>query len=86
MVNIHQIIRDKAEEIRMLIQIHDELVFECRKDRAREWSEVVRAQMESAMRLKVPLKVDLGIGGNWVEMLTCRRVLTLNQNRSRKGH
>ena len=68
MVNIHRIIRDKAAEIRMLIQIHDELVFECTKSRAEHWSEIIRREMESAMKLKVPLKVDLGIGGNWVEM------------------
>jgi DNA polymerase-1 len=67
MVNIHRRIREHADEIRMLIQIHDELVFECRADRAKEWSSMIREEMEHAMRLKVPLKVDLGIGKNWLE-------------------
>lgn len=68
MVNIHQKIRDHADDIRMLIQIHDELVFECRQESASQWSEVIRREMEGAMALKVPLKVDLGVGPNWVEM------------------
>ena len=68
MVNIHRIMRDQTDEIRMLIQIHDELVFECRKEAAAHWADIIRQEMEGAMKLKVPLKVDLGMGPNWVEM------------------
>lgn len=68
MVEIHAKLRGHADEIKMIIQIHDELVFETRQDVAAKWSEVIRHDMEHAMPLDVPIKVDLGIGPNWVEM------------------
>ncbi|HVT79097.1 MAG TPA: DNA polymerase I, partial [Phycisphaerae bacterium] len=68
MVKIHQRLTGKSGEIRMLIQIHDELVFEVAAGKAKEWSEVVREEMEGAMALKVPVKVDLGTGPNWVDV------------------
>jgi DNA polymerase-1 len=49
------------------MQIHDELVFECTTEAAKEMSDLIRKEMESAMPLTVPLKVDLGIGPNWLE-------------------
>lgn len=67
MVNIHGQISGHAQSIRMLMQIHDELVFECRADEAEKWRDLIRREMEGAMRLKVPLKVDIGLGRNWLE-------------------
>ncbi len=67
MVNIHRKLRDHAAEIKMLIQIHDELVFEVLSEKAPEWSAFIQREMESAMPLKVPVKVDLGTGPNWVD-------------------
>ncbi|HUO09853.1 MAG TPA: DNA polymerase I [Phycisphaerae bacterium] len=67
MVNLHKKIADRAQDIKMLMQIHDELVFECRAALAGEMSSLIRAEMEGAMRLKVPLKVDIGTGPNWLE-------------------
>ncbi len=67
MVNIQRQIREKSDEIRMLMQIHDELVFECRQDRIEHWSSMITHEMEHALPLKVSLKVDLGSGGNWLE-------------------
>ena len=46
MVNLHKKIVDRAQEIRMLMQIHDELVFECSAPLAKEMSELIRAEME----------------------------------------
>jgi len=74
MVNIHQKITAQigpaapGNEIKMLIQIHDELVFEATAESAEKWSAFIRHEMEHAMPLDVPLKVDLGTGLNWVEM------------------
>jgi DNA polymerase-1 len=68
MVNIHEKIRDQASEVKMIIQIHDELVFEARKETAQASAELIRHGMEHAMQLKVPIRVDLGMGPNWVEM------------------
>ncbi len=70
MVNICR--KQKTENIRyqsakLIMQIHDELVFECLADEAEEVSAFVRREMEGAMALKVPLKVDLGVGANWLD-------------------
>lgn len=52
---------------KMLIQVHDELVFETPEKDLDPVREFVRSQMEGAARLKVPLKVDCGFGRNWAE-------------------
>jgi DNA polymerase-1 len=49
----------------MILTVHDELVFEVPEDRAEELAAVVRASMQGAAALKVPLTVDVGIGENW---------------------
>ncbi|MGN6370153.1 MAG: DNA polymerase I [Phycisphaerae bacterium] len=67
MVNLHKKIAGRAQDIRMLMQIHDELVFECKANLAEEMSDLIRTEMETAMTLKVPLKVDIGTGPNWLE-------------------
>ena len=53
--------------IRMIMQVHDELVFELPEDRVQEWGAEVRACMEGAAELRVPLRVQLGHGENWEE-------------------
>ena len=52
---------------RMILTVHDELLFEAPEPRAREVAELVRTRMESAVELSVPLTVDVGIGRNWKE-------------------
>jgi len=52
---------------RMILTVHDELVFEVRSERADEIAELVRQHMEGAADLVVPLTVDVGIGSNWME-------------------
>ena len=52
---------------RMLLQIHDELVFECPAEHAERVAGIVAERMEGAMRLSVPLKVDAHIAGNWYD-------------------
>ena len=52
---------------RMILTVHDELLFEVPEDRAQEVAEVVRTHMQGAARLAVPLTVDVGIGKNWKE-------------------
>jgi DNA polymerase-1 len=49
----------------MLLQVHDELVFECPPDEVESASALVKHGMESACELKVPLVVDIGVGNNW---------------------
>jgi DNA polymerase-1 len=51
----------------MLLTVHDELVFEVETGKAEEAGEAIRAHMASAMKLDVPLVVDVGWGENWAK-------------------
>jgi DNA polymerase-1 len=51
----------------MILQVHDELVFEVTSDELEETGRLVRSEMEHAADLSVPLEVTLGIGENWVD-------------------
>jgi DNA polymerase-1 len=51
----------------MILQVHDELVFEAPPDEVSALEELVRTEMEHAAELSVPLVVDIGTGANWVE-------------------
>ncbi len=55
-------------QIRLLLQVHDELVFECRKKDVRAATEIIREVMESAFTLTVPLGVEVRSGPNWDEL------------------
>jgi DNA polymerase-1 len=50
---------------RMLLQVHDELLFEVRADLTDDVSQMVRSEMEGSAELAVPLKVDIGVGDSW---------------------
>jgi DNA polymerase-1 len=67
MVRIHRAIRDRGLQSRMLLQVHDELVFEAPPDELDTLAELVRQQMENVTPLRVPLVVDIGTGPNWLE-------------------
>lgn len=51
--------------VRMIMQVHDELVFEVRADQVESASEQIRTLMENSMQLDVPLQVEVGVGDNW---------------------
>ncbi|MEO8098496.1 MAG: DNA polymerase I [Acidobacteriota bacterium] len=55
----------KGREARMLLQVHDELVFEAPPSEVDELRVMVKAEMEGVRRLEVPLVVDVGVGDNW---------------------
>lgn len=67
MINVHN--RMKAEKLlsKMIIQVHDELVFEVPKAEIDQMKELVKTEMENAIELTVPIKVEIGIGDNWLE-------------------
>ncbi|MFN3396587.1 MAG: DNA polymerase I [Thermodesulfovibrionales bacterium] len=67
MINIWRAIREKGLKTRMILQVHDELVFEVPEEEAEEMSKLVRDKMEGVVRLSVPLKIEAGIGKNWAE-------------------
>lgn len=54
-------------DCRLIMQVHDELVFEVRQEAAPQYSDIIRRHMENAHALSLPLIVDIGIGSNWDE-------------------
>jgi len=54
-------------DAKMLLQVHDELVFECKDSDVTQTIALVKDAMESAMKLSVPLRVEVGSGKNWLE-------------------
>ncbi len=65
MVKAHARLEREKMRTRMILTVHDELVFEAPDDELDRARELVRAEMEGAFEMKVPLKVDLGVGENW---------------------
>ena len=66
MLNVHRRIHAEGLPVRMLIQVHDELVFEVPAKEVETHAETVRHEMTTAMDLTVPLKVDIAWGPNWL--------------------
>ena len=52
----------------MLLQVHDELVFEVKEDKVELWAKKLIPMMEQAIKLSVPVKVEGKVGDNWGEM------------------
>jgi DNA polymerase-1 len=67
MVRLHRRIREESRPMRMLLQIHDELVFEVPTEHVETEAAIIREEMEAAMDLVAPLKVDISWGENWYE-------------------
>jgi DNA polymerase-1 len=65
MIDIHQALQDAGMASRMLLQVHDELIFECPPDELATLQPLVRARMEGVVQLRVPLRVDMGTGAHW---------------------
>ena len=65
MVKIHE--HMKNMESRMILQVHDELVFEVADHEMETVREMVKSEMENAYPLLVPVKVDIGVGENWAK-------------------
>lgn len=67
MVRIHRRIKQENLRMKMLLQVHDELVFEVPEDEVDVAKKLVREEMSGALPLNVPVEVDIGIGSNWLE-------------------
>jgi len=68
MINLHTRLCKENHPARLLLQIHDELVFESPQESVDSLVETARAEMEAAFDLDVPLLVDVKIGDNWLDM------------------
>jgi len=67
MIALHSRLRRERLRSLMILQVHDELIFDAPEDEVERLSAVVREEMENAMPLKVPVKVDIKTGRNWAE-------------------
>lgn len=68
MIKIWKTLSDKKLSSRMLLQVHDELVLESPAPEVAVVREIVRREMENAVELRVPLRVDLSVADNWMDM------------------
>jgi DNA polymerase-1 len=67
MIAIHGELKKRSLKSRMIIQVHDELVFEVYKPELDEVKALVKSSMENVLKLKVPLLVEMGVGENWLD-------------------
>ena len=67
MINIQEVINKNEFKSKMLLQVHDELVFDVFKPELNEFMSMVKNEMENAFKIKVPLTVDVNYGLNWLE-------------------
>jgi DNA polymerase-1 len=67
MVNIYNEFVKNKYESRMILQVHDELVFDVKKSETEEVKKVVKDKMENAIKLNVPIQVEVGTGDSWFE-------------------
>ena len=67
MIDIQREIDSRKLHSRMLLQVHDELVFDVKKTEKETLMEIVIEKMEQAIKLDVPLEIDIGVGKNWLE-------------------
>jgi DNA polymerase-1 len=64
MIDVHAALQPHSDA-RMILTVHDELLFEVPKEKAEEYGDLVRDKMQNAVTLNVPLTVDVGVGENW---------------------
>ncbi len=67
MIDIYEELKKRGSKTKMVLQVHDELVFDICKEEVDELTPVIKEKMENALKLNVPVKVDIGIGNNWLE-------------------
>ncbi|WP_181248545.1 DNA polymerase I [Flavobacterium magnum] len=67
MINIHKKLTSENWKSKMLLQVHDELVFDVHNSELEKIQPMIKYEMENAYKLDVPLEVDLGMGQNWLE-------------------
>ena len=66
MINIHRKLTQGGYKTKMLLQVHDELVFDVPKTELDEMKTLIKSEMENAYQLSVPLDVEVGLGDNWL--------------------
>lgn len=72
MIQLYEQIKMEKLKAKMILQIHDELLFDVHRQELKELAKLVREIMENAIKLDVPVKVDIKLGKNWLEMETVK--------------
>ena len=67
MIKIDQKLSELNLKTKMLLQVHDELLFEAPQEEVEMVMKLIKTEMESAFETKVPLLVEVGVGDNWLE-------------------
>ena len=67
MIDVHNAFQQEKLQSKMLLQVHDELVFDAHKDELEIIQSIIQQKMENAVQLSVPLEVDMGTGVSWLE-------------------
>ena len=67
MVNIHKVLKEKGLKSKLILQVHDELVLDVPEGEREQAAQLLQYEMENAVKLNVPLKVDVHCGKNWYE-------------------
>jgi DNA polymerase-1 len=67
MIKIDRELEEQQLKTKMLLQVHDELIFESPVDEIETASKLIKTEMESALKTQVPLLVEIGVGDNWLE-------------------
>ena len=67
MVKVDRAFKAAGLRAKMILQIHDELLFDTPRDEVERVKEIVKREMEGALDLGVPLDVSVGVGDNWLE-------------------
>ena len=67
MIDINQFLLKKMPNVKMIMQVHDELIFEAPKENAEETLKLMKKMMEETVKLDIPLIADAQIGANWNE-------------------
>ena len=67
MINVYNRLKTEKLDARLILQVHDELIVECRKDIAETVCDIIKSEMENAAKLSVPMTVDVNYGKTWCE-------------------
>ena len=68
MIKVEELIYGHEDEIRMILQVHDELIFEVKKDKLDFYAPKIKDIMQGVLKLRVPIIVDQSVGNNWGEL------------------
>jgi DNA polymerase-1 len=68
MIDIQKVLDEKELKSKMILQVHDELIFEVVESELDEMKKILREGMENVVELSVPLDVDMGVGVNWFDL------------------